>query len=78
MNETTNGSNPDTGQTEYRRHMNALETLAETLERDDLDPEQALAAFREADEHYRAVDAVLSRVEREIEDLHRDEQEGTG
>lgn len=64
--------NSSTGQTEYRQHMNRLEELAEILERNDLDPEEALAAFREADQHYRAVDTILTRVEREIEDLHND------
>lgn len=78
MNEVPNKSNPHSGQTEYRHHMNALEALAKKLEREDLDPEEALAAFREADGHYRAVDTILTRVEREIEDLHRDEREGEG
>lgn len=76
MNSSTSSNHPSGGQTEYRQHMSALEALADTLEQEDLDPEEALTAFREADEHYRAVDAILTRVEQEIDDLHREGRQG--
>lgn len=56
-------------ETEYRRHVRALEECARRLEEMDLDPQEALAIFREAEAHYRAVDLLLKEVEREVDEL---------
>jgi exonuclease VII small subunit len=53
--------------TEFSIHMEALERLRRRLEGGDLDPLEALALCREAEEHYQAIDAILTRAEREIE-----------
>lgn len=55
--------------TEYHRHLRALETLATQLERQDLDPQEALGVYRKAAEHYHALDAILRQVEKEVEKL---------
>lgn len=57
--------------TEFSAHMAALERLRRELESGDLDPIEALECCREAEEHYRAVDAILTRVERELEEMQR-------
>lgn len=55
--------------TDYHRHLRMLEGLANQLERQDLDPQQALEVYRRAVQHYRALDSILKEVEREVEDL---------
>ncbi len=60
--------------TEFGTHMAALEGLRRELESGDLDPTEALERCREAEAHYRAVDAILTSVEREIEDLQRGDE----
>lgn len=62
-------SGHEQGVTDYRRHLRRLEALAGQLERQDLDPQQALEVYREAAEHYHALDAILTQVEKEVEDL---------
>lgn len=64
--------------TEYRLHMRALEECARTLEAMDLDPQEALAVCREAEEHYRAVDRLLAEVEREVDELRQDSRPPLG
>lgn len=56
-------------ETDYRRHMRALEECARKLEEMDLDPEEALAICREAEDHYQEVDRLLTTVEREVDDI---------
>lgn len=56
--------------TEFGTHMAALERLRRELESGDLDPVEALESCREAEAHYRAVDEILTRVERELSNLH--------
>lgn len=56
-------------ETDYRRHMRALEECARKLEGMDLDPQEALAVCREAEEHYGAVDRLLSEVERDVDEI---------
>lgn len=65
-------------ETEYRRHMRSLEDCARRLESMDLDPQEALAVCREAEEHYRAVDRLLTEVEREVDGLRGDRRTSTG
>jgi len=50
----------------YSDHLRALERLATKLEDVELDPEMALAAYREAIEHHRLAEAILDRVECEM------------
>jgi exonuclease VII small subunit len=57
------------GETEYRRHMRALEECARKLESMDLDPQEALGVCRAAEEHYAAVDRLLAEVEREVDEI---------
>jgi exonuclease VII small subunit len=68
----TNGNSaPDT---DFATHMAALERLRRELESGDLDPVEALERCREAEEHYRAVDTILTGVERELDEMrHGDE-----
>jgi len=61
-------------ETEYRRHMRALEECARKLESLELDPQEALAICRAAEEHYRAVDLLLSAVEHEIDQLRAESE----
>lgn len=56
-------------ETEYRRHMRALEECARKLEETDLDPQEALAVCREAEEHYAALDRLLTGVERDVDEM---------
>ena len=65
-------------ETDYRRHMRALEECARKLENMDLDPPEALAVCRQADEHYTAVDRILTGVERELDELRRDRTSRAG
>jgi len=51
--------------------MAALERLRRELESGDLDPMEALERCRKAEAHYRALDAILTTVEREIEALQQ-------
>ena len=68
----TNGNSAPA--TSFGAHMEALERLRCELESGDLDPVEALERCREAEEHYRAVDEILTEVERELEDMQqRDE-----
>lgn len=69
----TNG-NSSPPATEFGTHMAALERLRRELESGDLDPMEALERCREAEAHYRAVDAILTRVERELEDLQESDE----
>lgn len=60
--------------TDFTGHMTALERLRREVEAGDLDPVQALDRCREAEQHYRAVDAILNRVEVELEKMrHNDD-----
>jgi exonuclease VII small subunit len=69
---TTTADNGREGSgTEFTNRMAALERLRRELESGDLDPLEALERCREAEQHYRAVDAILTRVEREINEMHR-------
>jgi exonuclease VII small subunit len=63
---TTPDSNGRPTNTDYRRHTRALEVCAQRLERGDLDPQEALEVYREAEEHYQAADRILRDVERAI------------
>lgn len=63
---------------EFGSHMAALEALRTELESGDLDPVEALAVCRRAEEHYRAVEAILTRVEREIEKMQEGSDSGRG
>ena len=65
----TNGNSAPA--TEFATHMAALERLRRELESGDLDPVEALERCRQAKEHYRAVDSILTDVERELDELHR-------
>ena len=56
-------------ETEYRRHLRALEDLAQQLERKDLDPEEALDVHRRAMEHHAELERILSRVEEAVGEL---------
>lgn len=58
------------GGTEFGTHMAALERLRRELESGDLDPVEALERCQEAEAHYRAVDEILTRVERELGKLN--------
>ena len=62
----------DHPESEYRHHMQGLEACATRLEDGSLDPQEALAVYREAQEHYRAVDKILSSVEHEIDLIQKD------
>jgi exonuclease VII small subunit len=53
--------------------MAALERLRRELESGDLDPMEALVRCREAEEHYRVLDGLLTQVEREIEEMQNPE-----
>lgn len=65
----TSASSQEQGVTDYHRHLHRLEALATQLERQDLDPQQALEVYREAAEHYHALDTILRQVETEVEKL---------
>jgi len=58
---TRNGS-----ESEYRKHLRALEHAAAQLERGDLDPEQALEVYRDALRRYEAATAILNTVAEEF------------
>lgn len=51
---------------EYRKHLRALEHGAAQLERGDLDPEQALEVYREALRRYEAALTILNTVAEEF------------
>ena len=70
---STNGK--PTPVTEFGTHMAALERLRRELESGELDPSEALERCREAEAHYRAVNAILTRVETELEDLQQPSEE---
>ena len=55
--------------------MAALERLRRELESGDLDPVEALERCRQAKEHYRAVDSILTSVERELDELQRPDED---
>lgn len=55
--------------TEFSTHMAALDRLRRELESGDLDPAEALERCREAEERYRAVDAILTTVERALDEM---------
>ena len=57
----------DREESDYQRHMRALEACADRLEDGALDPQEALAVYRQAQEHYKAVDEILRTVEDEID-----------
>jgi exonuclease VII small subunit len=63
------GEQNEGSETDYRRHMRALEECARKLEAMDLDPQEALAVCRQAEEHYMAVDRLLTEVEQEIDEM---------
>lgn len=67
----TNAKSPPA--TEFAMHMAALERLRRELEGGDLDPVQALDRCREAEQHYHAVDAILTRVEQELDEMQNGE-----
>lgn len=71
---TTNNGDAGRAPTEYRRHITALEACARKLERGDLDPQEALDVYREAEEHYQAADAVLREVEHEFTRIQRERE----
>lgn len=58
---TRNGSD-----SEYRKHVRALELAAAQLERGDLDPEQALEVYRDALGRYEAAMTILNSVAEEF------------
>ena len=58
-------------ETEFSTHMAALERLRVELESGDLDPVQALERCREAERHYLAVDAILTQVEQELDEMQK-------
>jgi exonuclease VII small subunit len=65
---------PDNGRqttsgNEFATHMAALERLRRELESGDLDPVEALHRCRQAEQHYRAVDAILTGVEQELDEM---------
>lgn len=63
---------------EYQRHMRALEECATRLEGGGLDPQEALDTYREAQTHYEAVDRILAAVEDEISEIRgRNERSGS-
>lgn len=59
-------------ESEYQRHMRGLEECANQLEDGTLDPQEALAVYRQAQEHYQAVDEILGSVEDEIDRIQKD------
>lgn len=61
-------------ESDYQRHMRELEECATRLEDAALDPQEALAVYRQAQEHYQAVDAILGSVEDEIERIQKDRE----
>jgi exonuclease VII small subunit len=66
---TTAGGGRPTSGNEFATHMAALERLRRELESGDLDPVEALDRCRQAETHYRAVDAILTGVERELDQM---------
>ena len=63
MNTTTVRNGTDS---EYRKHVRALEHAAAQLERGDLDPEQALEVYRGALQRYEAALSILNEVSEEF------------
>ena len=61
--------------TDFAMHMAALERLRRELESGDLDPVEALERCRQAKEHYGAVDSILTRVQREIDDMQQADED---
>ena len=51
---------------DFRGHMDALQALATRIESGTLDPEEALAVCREADVHFKAAEAILDGVEKDL------------
>lgn len=51
---------------EYRKHVRALEHAAAQLERGDLDPEQALEVYQEALRRYESALGILNTVAEEF------------
>lgn len=64
-----NGGDPAGTESGFRDHLTALEEAADQLERDDLDPEQALRVFKVALRHHQAADEILNRVQEEFAEL---------
>jgi exonuclease VII small subunit len=54
-------ANNNGGESEYRRHSRELQRLTEQLERGDLDPLEALAAYRQAEEHFGALERIVAQ-----------------
>lgn len=61
--------------TSFTTHMEALDRLRCELESGDLDPVEALERCREAEEHYRAVDEILTEVERELDEMQKRDED---
>lgn len=58
----TRAATRDGSDSEYRKHVRALELAAAQLERGDLDPEQALEVYRNALRRYEEAMAILNSV----------------
>ena len=56
-------------ETNFAAHMAALEQLRRELEAGELDPAEAVERCRMAEQHYRALETILTRAEQEIEEL---------
>lgn len=63
----------DPSESEYRRHMRALEECATRLENGGLDPQEALETYREAQTHHQAVDRMLAAVEAEVSRIREED-----
>lgn len=71
---TPAGNGPLPAANDFAHHMAELDRLRRELESGELDPTEALARCKQAETHYRAVDRILTSVERELADMQGKEE----